>query len=1035
MADYSQAEIQTAVEKVVQSTIRRPYGPLGNRDVQVTFNDLQDAAAGVYILSPNAPFYTVFLGTLRLAELLSDEQDTINSLIEAIENTNRQVTDIDNLAPLNNARAALDALNGAAGGRNTLFQDIEDVPAFQRYDANVQRFLNDSAANSRKNGQIVPTPEESRASLAGLVRQLSSQQDDVLSRAGFLVAAIDDYDSLNLPSLLAQGVMTNTRNVLNGHIEDLEAVTPKQRLSQMRDVTLDLLVGRAAVAGLGSLRATTTFALIEGTGVVFTDEDHPANVADLAATTLGPYPIFNGASDLDFTMDGSFAFSATVPGSFVASAQSSLPQPYNVVAGQNDAFSFDVETATGTVRTSFVLPAGVSSADDIATFLNACIPGAVPILADTVFQVFRFLGVVDANATGSSSDMDFILPAPGTWDALGTKVGDLVVITDPLSPQVGSQFQVDTGGIVGDTLTCTQLSGVAPADETLVEIEVGIQKTVRLRVRDADVLDSLTDRTALIFPVDADQSALEGNLDPVSPEIQPFGFVIGAQIRSRSTLASQVASDVPLAASAQQQGVPRLTASTEFVASVFSGLGRSDPDQPNVLVAYRIRSRGDVAAGQFSVIFPVSDPTAAGVTVGDILVVRETPILDDQNVQGTVITVNTDNVVVDMQVAITGGTDLLYEIGPDLTLNSEYLEAQVTESASQDGNYFMDPRGQRDIPFEFSFEQQVPFNRDPGGLPVFFTLALGYFRVRFQSTTQDLSTQVAVTGGGAAGQFFPTVPTATVGTTSFFQLPLDPKSLQVGDTLELNETIYNVVSQSNTITALELSQLLVVLDPPLATDLPAVNMSLKSTVPFGRIRLSKKNNFVVFEDQLEAWLALPPNQPAFFVELQRLLNPLIINLNPTASQVNSAKLHVQTLLAILTRQGAIVTSADPDDSLETILSSYTISPVEDVDVLVDSFLERGAIRGIDILLQGRFSTFFGLNLEQMSFDGAAREALRAVQRLDLPIRKTGRLGNLADAQTLAEYDDPDFDFDFSDTENDVDVEIPAEFAEITPPGR
>jgi hypothetical protein len=274
-----------------------------------------------------------------------------------------------------------------------------------------------------------------------------------------------------------------------------------------------------------------------------------------------------------------------------------------------------------------------------------------------------------------------------------------------------------------------------------------------------------------------------------------------------------------------------------------------------------------------------------------------------------------------------------------------------------------------------------------------------------------------------------------VGLTPYFQIPEDPKSIQLEDTLEFTESIYNVVSQSFSIVGLELSQLLVEVEPGIATDFGTIPMTQGAPPPFGRIRLGKKNNYVVFEEALTTWLALPQNEAAYFVELQRLLNPLIVNENPTAAQVNTAKLHVQQLLAILTRQGAIVSGADPDATLEAILMSYVVSPVDEVDTLVDTYLERGATRGVDLLLEGRFSDFFGLTPETMSYDGAARVALQEVQRQDLPVRKGKRLlRDLATTQTIAEWEDPDFEFDQSDVDDPDDIEIPAEFAEITPPG-
>ena len=1035
MANYTSSEIQAAVEKVVRSAIRKPYGSLGNRDTGTTFNDLQDAASGVYILKPNAPFYTTFLGAQRLWDLLDPEMVVLTSLVDAIVNTNRRVTEINNLAPLNNARAALDALSNAAGSRNSIFTDIVDVPAYQRYDANVQRFLNESSKNARSRGALVPTPQEARASLAGLVRDSVSQHTEVVQRVGYLSTAIEDYDSLNLPSLVAQGVMASARTVLENRITELEGLTPRQRLSKIRDVTLDLLVGRASVQGLGSLKATTTFARIEGTGSAFADADHPATPAQLSAELTGPYPIFTGASKLDFTMDSSFTFQVPVPGSFLASIDSTLAEPYVIVVGENDALAISVETSGGTVLTPVVLTAGTRTTEQVALDINTAL-GVSLIEATSSYQTFRFAGVADLDASGSPSDADFILPAPGTWAALGLREGDLVRVTDTASPNFGSEFQVDPGGISGNTITCSQLSGPVPVDTALEAIEVGISKTLRLHVKPGNELVALQERLAIIFPVDQPQTALEGNLNTVTPVIQAFGYAIGAVVRSRSTLASQVAGDITQSFASQLAGVARLEAGTEFVANVYSGVGRSDPDNPRKLIASKVWTRTDVPAGTLGLV--VTLPTA-GVVVGDILVVRETPILADQSVQGTVVAVNSTSVTVDMSQAITGGTNLQVEIGPDLSLvlSSEYLEAQVSGDTPQDGLYFMEARGLV-APFEVLLEQPVSFNRGSGGLPAFFTLELGYNRVVFKSTKTNLSTKVRVFNGGfesSADKFFTTLPSEAVGSTQYFLLPENPRSLQLGDVLEIYATVFNSPSQTAEITEMQLSLLLVVVSPPLASDFGSVNMSLAAPVPFARIRLGKKNNYEVFKAALDQWLTLYPNQPAYFVELQRLLNPLIVNENPTAAAVNTAKLHVQQLQAILTRSGAIAANANPDATLEHIIASYVVDPVEDVDVLIDTYLARGAQRGIDFLLQGRFSAFFGTSAEGMSYDGAARLAMREVQRQDLPIRKTGRTENLGSSQTIAEWEDPDFEYDQSDVENFEDVDIPGDFAEVVPPGR
>lgn len=1043
MADYTTTEIQTAVEKVVRSAIRRPYGALGNRNTQVTFNDLQDAASGVFILKPNAPFYTVFLGTERLAQLLSDEQEVLADLIEAVENTNRYVTEIDNLAPLNNARAALDALSNAAGSRNNLFQAITDVPAYQRYSANVQRFLDDSAKNSRRNGAIVPTPQESRRKIAGLVRDLQSQHSTILERCAYLSSAVEDYDSLNLPSLVAQGVISNARDVLEGRIEELEGLTPKQRLEILRDTTLDVLVGRAAVSGLGSLKSTTTFAILNGSGSVFADETHPATPASLTADLAGPYPIYTNNNLLDFTLDGAFTFQVPVPGSFVAFIDSSIAEPYVIVAGKNDEITIRRLLPGLQFTTTVTLTAGTRTADEVVADINAGLPGASDAEAAVALQTLKFVGVADADATGSPSDIDFVLPAPGDWGVLGVKRGHTVRVTDPLSANFGAEYTVATSGVNGDTLTCNQVSGPAPTDESLIELEVGVGKTVRIRIKSSSLPVALTDRYGFSFPTGEPQSALEGSavapVPPLPPDSPPsLGFLPGAQIYCRATSAAQVAQDVPRVASTQTGGAARLTASTVFEPTVWSGLGRTDPDNINKLIAYKLWARGDVPAGQLSLVVTVAGGSTAGVVVGDILVIRETPVSADQNIKGTVLSVTDTAITVDMDAAVTGGSDLQLEVGPDITLTSEYLTAVVTESASQDGEYNMDVRGYGTIPFEFIMEESVPFNRDFGGRPVFFSLGLGYNKAVFSSVTTDLSTRIQAFDGGtdsAHAVFFSTDPIEAVGTTTYFQIPENPKSLQLGDTLEFYLANYGVVALSREVVGLELSSLLIELAEGIDTDFGSIDMSAAAQIPFARIRLTKKNNYTVFKEALDAWLDLSVNKEAYFVELQRLINPLVVNENPTAAAVNTAKQHLQQLLGVLTRTGAIGVGADPDDSLEAILMAYQVDPVEEVDVLVDTYLQRGATRGTDILLQGRFSDFFGLTPETMSYDGAARKALRDVQIQDLPIRKAGRNSDLGQTQTVAEWEDPDFEYDQSDVEDFEDIEIPGDFDEILPPGR
>jgi hypothetical protein len=57
--NYTDQEIQTAVERIVRSSIRRSTTTLGTRDTGTTFNDFQEQATAVLTTTPNAVFYVV----------------------------------------------------------------------------------------------------------------------------------------------------------------------------------------------------------------------------------------------------------------------------------------------------------------------------------------------------------------------------------------------------------------------------------------------------------------------------------------------------------------------------------------------------------------------------------------------------------------------------------------------------------------------------------------------------------------------------------------------------------------------------------------------------------------------------------------------------------------------------------------------------------------------------------------------------------------------------------------------------------------
>src|SRR5690606_25818176 len=143
-----------------------------------------------------------------------------------------------------------------------------------RFDRHTDRFLSEAAYNIKSGEEIVQTPQQARKSLGTLVSAFTEAVQDIQRRIRLLADGIENYNSPNLPSLLAQEVTGKARGVLSERITQMEAMTPTDRLEVLREVTLDILASKAVVKGFGSLTKSGTFLPIEGFAHTFTDDTH-----------------------------------------------------------------------------------------------------------------------------------------------------------------------------------------------------------------------------------------------------------------------------------------------------------------------------------------------------------------------------------------------------------------------------------------------------------------------------------------------------------------------------------------------------------------------------------------------------------------------------------------------------------------------------------------------------------------------------------------------------------------------------------------
>lgn len=1070
---YTDAELQESIAKLIRTSIRREYGALGNRRTDLTFNDTKNAAAGVFILEANAPFYTIKLAADRLAELIVSEQELVGNFIQAVRLIGRRVRPVENLSPLSNAKVALDALASATSARSSAHGSIEDVPAYQRFNTNTQRFLDDTKEAITDGGDVVQTPAEARGQLAGFYSELVDAHAEVLRRVALLENAIEDFSGLELSSILSADILANARDTLAANIMALQGLTASERLGILRSVTLDVLAIRSTVAGFGSLSAPTQFLLIEGTGAPFADELHPATPATLQSDLYGPYTVVDspGAGiDLDFALDGQVGVANSTRiqllGSFVARLEGTIKGTYDIGnpngAGlRTDEFVLGLKNWPAFGNTSLVLvdlPTNAAAESwEVAYEINLDIlAGAptMPLKAEPYANPLRWTGQVDIDATpiwGTTADL-IALGGVANFDDLGVQVGDWVRVVDGTSSnygvgarQGGIVFEVEslqTTTTPNDTLAVIVLPAVVVADEQGVSgsktIEIGAgTMPIRLRIHDKSVepagdyrTTAVDQRVAIYMPND---TGIVGGDEVQFNSLTTLGFYPLMEARSRGTDARDLATYVTQNFAAAIAGTVRLSAEAVFSPTIYAGSARTDPFSFLKAVLYTFSGEASVSWDGISNTFTVAGDVTSQVSAGDVLVLRDgSPDPNEINSWGIILSASyggTDtalNVVMSVPVdSTTGPVDI--EVGPDLSAIPYDATLKIEDGSANTGDYEVLSVG--DIPLELNLTTTLPFSVGAGNLPVQLTVQLGQYRVDFSSTSTLLDSAIAVDGtlpgessSTARARFFNSVTNEAIGTTAYFELPEWPKAIEEGDVLELSTTQYNVPDYVRSIESLEQSSLLIQLADELPVDVPSFTFSTEKVLPFARIRKFQLNNYSELKANLSAYLLSSSSKPQFFTELQRLLNPLTATTNPTVFQVNDP---VSKLTELETQLG----------TLSGYLELYQAKTVDQVESLIGAFLQKGSDRAVDLLLEANFSGFFGLEVDELSYASNLQKKIREVEKNDLPVRKTNRINqNVAQDVTLASYEEPDFEFDHSDAEEFEDVAIPVGSKGVPYPG-
>lgn len=1106
-ANYTPDEIQAVVEKLVLSTIRRPTDTLGTIRTDISFTDVQQAAAGVFLLYPNSPFYVLYLGVQRLGDAIAAEVLTVASLLDAIEATGRNVLPVQDVSTLFNAQAALQALGSAAAARGNIFGDITSAPAYQQFSNNVQSFLAGPGQNVKEAGNIVQTPQQAVAAIPSLITQLQTAHDALVASVTNISNGMVNYNGLNLPQVVSASVLSNAASLVGADAQALDSLSPTDRLTLIRQTVLNTLGVQAVVTTFGSFTPPSDFFSLDGLGRPYSDAQHLSTPAVGLAGT-GAFGVVQGVNDtMTITVDGGTPFTVTLQPStlaeldgigtddrFVIGDGVNPVTPTSPIIPDNNVFKLAVDS---TIYTATLTSSGAPTAAAITGTGNTTTSGwygggglldgtTLVINVDGAYQ-YEVALVAPAGAVALTTAINAVTNPAGSQQhrVIASIVGNRLVLT---TANTGSQASILIGASAANAVlgftqgqsatgssnprtadqVAADINGVLPTSAVVAEayylplrfsghvdiaagtgsavftVTAGATDFTQLGVSTADTvtvhggpndgigypITAITTTTITVtgtFFLDPGRSVEIGPKNravrircidgasqlPIETSIKVFGdtpastacaamlgFVNGGASQCLRTQMVDLATDLTHKSQALTFDTLRIFTS-EHVRAV------SNPSDPTTITLAPTEVQGTQAFSGTTLTYTVTMVVEADDTVspGDIIVLRDGPnasaffSISTINGAATPKTLAVGDVVVATgTVAGSSGSNTTAFVGP--SSSPAKYDALTINGGPNNGDYILTVSGAGASPLDLTFLNRIlpVFASGPNAVELDVSIGLTY--LRFTSPSPTTQSRIQVTSAFVT-------PIDEFGTSPWVLLPSIPRSLQAGDFLLTYSSDYKNADGVYNIDDVDTDLDVIKIDP----EMPS-NQSWQFTPqppPFARLRVGVMNDFNNMKALLDAWLARDTNQDAWFVNFNRLVNPLLVNTNPTATQVGVAKNELLRFYALLLGSEATTLGSDPSLALDSILDTYTVEHVSPVDTLVKSFAEKGSDRANDILLAGQFQSFFGLTVDGASYSGAFQEATRNVARNDLPIRRINRSETQTSPMT-GQTQSPDYEY-------------------------
>lgn len=249
---YTSDERDAAVSGLVKGTLSFSRDRLGPRDVKSSFGEVQELVNTTLLYEPDAIFYLVYLASNRLRRLVQAELDTIDELLDAVDDLLKPNKPVEDISGAADAEAALIALEGAMSRKGAVSSQ-----EYSRYTSAVRRLTRELGRTTKHTF----VPRGSSQAVTDIVRPEAQAKRDVRTHMDALVddhaamlagvnrilSAFDNFVATDLGATVAQRQVSRAREKMTDLKERLEVLTPGGRIEEARSALLEVLANKSVV--------------------------------------------------------------------------------------------------------------------------------------------------------------------------------------------------------------------------------------------------------------------------------------------------------------------------------------------------------------------------------------------------------------------------------------------------------------------------------------------------------------------------------------------------------------------------------------------------------------------------------------------------------------------------------------------------------------------------------------------------------------------------------------------------------------------